>query len=127
MPDGAVPPIAANDDGGSDLAWLALIFHCGDDAIVLLICRYECGLVFNLTAFSLQRFDEQFFSHILRNHGHERIGTLLGCKPHVGKRTPVCHYCDRRDAVRHLEKWSDEPGHVKDLNRPRKDCERFGM
>ena len=73
----------------------------------------------------MQLLHQQSLRHVLGNHGDEWIRALLGRETHVGKRASMCHDSDRRDAVRPFEERTDEPGHVEDLKRSGKDCERF--
>src|SRR5262249_38733713 len=70
---------------------------------------------------------EDSFGLILRHHGDEGVGTLLGHEAHVGEGALVGEDGHRRDPVRRFEERIDEPGHVEDLERARKDGEGLGM
>ena len=52
---------------------------------------------------------------------------FLGAELHLGERAVVSRQGNRRDAVGNLEERIRESSHVKDLESPGKDGERFGV
>ena len=70
-------------------------------------------------------FREQSLSDVLRNHRDERICALFWCEPQISERASMRYHCDRGNAIGHFEERTNEPGHIQDLERTRKDGERF--
>src|SRR5882724_12922813 len=127
MPNGAVCAIAANYEGRLETGWLALVVHCYAYTVVLLIGRNKGRFVLDCSALTTQLFHQEPLSHVLRNHGNEWIRTFFWCERHLGKSASMCHHSDGRDTIRLFKERADNAGHVEDLERPRKDRERFGM
>ena len=123
----AVRAIATDDEGSGKLNLLALLVKDYPNAIILGNRRNECGFVLDGAASATQLLHQQAFRDVLRNHSDEPVGSLFGFEVHAGKRTAMCDYGNGRDTVGLLKEWTDYAGHVKDLKRPRENCQRFGM
>ena len=105
----------------------ALVVERRAHAAVALDRRDERGLVLDGAAPAAELLREQLLGDVLGNHGDEGVGALLRREPDVRQAALVRHDGDPRRAVRLFEKRPGDPGHVEDLERPRKDGERLGV